>query len=86
MIAHTPRAIGPLLPVAIVRLEHLPRIFDLFYTTKPLGLSTGLGLSICHRLVTEMGGELRCDSVTGEGATFTVHLPTSRKPETGSGS
>jgi PAS domain S-box-containing protein len=55
--------------------EHLPRIFDLFYTTKPLGLSTGLGLSICHRIVTELGGELTCESVPDKGATFIVRLP-----------
>ena len=66
-----------------IAAEHLSRIFDLFYTTKPLGLNTGLGLSICHRIVTELGGELRCDSVPGQGATFTVHLPVSRKPATG---
>ena len=65
--------------------EHLPRIFDLFYTTKPLGLSTGLGLSICHRIVTELGGELVCDSVPGEGATFVVRLPVPIKNEASSG-
>ncbi len=64
--------------------EHLPRIFDLFYTTKPLGLSTGLGLSICHRIVTELGGELVCNSVLGEGATFVVRLPVPIKNEASS--
>ncbi|TLY26086.1 MAG: PAS domain-containing protein [Nitrospirae bacterium] len=55
--------------------EHLPRIFDPFYTTKPLGQRTGLGLTISHRIVTELGGTLTCVSVVGQGATFIVRLP-----------
>jgi two-component system sensor histidine kinase/response regulator len=37
--------------------------------------STGLGLSIVKKLVQAMSGELTCDSLPGEGATFSVHLP-----------
>jgi signal transduction histidine kinase len=55
--------------------EHLPRIFDPFYTTKPLGKRTGLGLTISHRIITELGGTLTCESVVGQGATFIVRLP-----------
>ena len=55
--------------------EHLPRIFDPFYTTKPLGKRTGLELTISHRIVTELGGTLTCESVVGQGATFIVRLP-----------
>ncbi|TAL10514.1 MAG: PAS domain S-box protein [Nitrospirae bacterium] len=69
-----------------IAAAHLPHIFDLFYTTKPLGVSTGLGLSICHRIVTELGGELVCDSVPGQGATFIVRLPAPIQSATGSGS
>jgi two-component system, cell cycle sensor histidine kinase and response regulator CckA len=55
--------------------EHLPRIFDPFYTTKPLGQRTGLGLTISHRVVTELGGTLTCESVVGQGTTLIVRLP-----------
>jgi len=55
--------------------EHLPRIFDPFYTTKPLGRRTGLGLTISQRIVTELGGILTCESVVGQGTSLIVRLP-----------
>jgi two-component system cell cycle sensor histidine kinase/response regulator CckA len=55
--------------------RHLqPRIFDPFFTTKPIGQGTGLGLAVCHAIVTSFGGELTCESVPGQGATFRVAL------------
>jgi PAS domain S-box-containing protein len=56
--------------------EVLPRIFDPFYTTKPVGSGTGLGLSICHSIVRDLGGELTVRTEHGRGSTFTVLLPT----------
>jgi signal transduction histidine kinase len=53
--------------------EVLGKIFQDFYTTKQRG--AGLGLSIVRRLVTDFRGRVRADSVVGEGATFTVWLP-----------
>jgi PAS domain S-box-containing protein len=51
------------------------RVFDPFYTTKPVGKGTGLGLSICYGIVKEHGGEIRVDNVEPRGAAFTVTLP-----------
>ena len=51
------------------------QIFDPFFTTKSPDEGTGLGLSICYGLVREHSGELRCESVEGEGACFVICLP-----------
>jgi len=55
--------------------EVLPRIFDVFFTTKPVGIGTGLGLAICHQIITGMQGEISVESVVGRGTTFRVALP-----------
>lgn len=52
------------------------KIFNPFFTTKPVGTGTGQGLAISHTVVVEKhGGTLQCDSVEGEGTTFTITLP-----------
>jgi signal transduction histidine kinase len=55
----------------------LPRIFDPLFTTKPVGVGTGLGLPIAREIVRAAGGELSAESVPGSGATFRVRLPVS---------
>jgi two-component system, NtrC family, sensor kinase len=51
------------------------RVFDPFYTTKPVGKGTGLGLSICYGIVKEHGGEIEVQDAPAGGATFTITLP-----------
>ena len=51
----------------------LDRAFDDFYTTKPGG--TGLGLSVVRRLLTDLGGSVRVETVPGQGSVFMVEIP-----------
>jgi two-component system NtrC family sensor kinase len=51
------------------------RVFDPFYTTKPVGKGTGLGLSICYGIVTEHGGMIQVRNEADRGATFRIELP-----------
>jgi len=53
----------------------LPHIFEQFYTTKPIGEGTGLGLAVSHRIVTDHGGQILVDSEIGRGSTIRVVLP-----------
>ncbi len=55
--------------------EHLGRVFEPFFTTKPIGMGTGLGLPVCHRIITALGGEIRVESEVGRGTTFFITLP-----------
>jgi signal transduction histidine kinase len=55
--------------------EDAARCFDLFFTTKPVGEGTGLGLAVVHNIVTNHGGRIDVESAPGRGATFRVHLP-----------
>jgi two-component system cell cycle sensor histidine kinase/response regulator CckA len=63
-----------------IAADDLGRIFDPFYTTKPVGIGTGLGLWICHSIVTHFGGQLSVESQIGVGTTFRVQLPAAPAP------
>lgn len=55
--------------------DDLARLFDPFYTTKPVGEGTGLGLAIAYSIVQEHQGELEVTSTPGQGSCFTLVLP-----------
>src|SRR5690606_14001078 len=52
------------------------RIFEPFFTTKPVGIGTGIGLSVTHSAVTAHGGSVEVREAAGGGAEFVVRLPT----------
>jgi two-component system NtrC family sensor kinase len=54
---------------------NLARIFDPFYTTKPVGKGTGLGLSICYGIIKKIGGDIHVSSTKGEGTAFEIRFP-----------
>jgi signal transduction histidine kinase len=55
--------------------EVLAKIFQPFFTTKPPGQGTGLGLSLSYDIVKAHGGELKAETIEGQGAEFIIHLP-----------
>jgi signal transduction histidine kinase len=56
------------------------RVFDPFYTTKPVGKGTGLGLSICYGIVKEHGGEIQAANLLQGGARVVLELPAGAAP------
>jgi two-component system NtrC family sensor kinase len=58
-----------------IAADHLPRIFEPHFTTKPPGEGTGLGLSIAYRIVEDHGGHFVVESKVNEGSAFTVMIP-----------
>jgi two-component system, NtrC family, sensor kinase len=56
-------------------MQDTHRVFDPFYTTKPVGKGTGLGLSICYGIISEHGGEISVKNAAGQGAAVRVSLP-----------
>jgi len=53
----------------------IDKIFQPFFTTKPAGQGTGLGLSLAYDIVKAHGGELKVETKQGEGAEFFIQLP-----------
>lgn len=59
--------------------EHQAQLFSPFFSTKPRG--SGLGLAVCHRIVTQHGGTITYEPRAGGGSSFRVTLPVSEEPE-----
>jgi signal transduction histidine kinase len=60
--------------------ELLPKIFDLFVTTKPSGKGTGLGLVVCQEIVKAHGGAIDIESTVGTGTSVRIYLPIDERP------
>lgn len=58
-------------------------LFSPFVTTKPSGIGTGLGLPICQRIISQIGGEIQVESQVGQGSTFRVILPPAKGDSAG---
>ena len=61
--------------------ENMRKIFTPFFTTKPVGKGTGLGLAVCYGIIDKMGGKMDVTSELGEGTTFSIVLPLIRETE-----
>ena len=57
-----------------IAAEHLARIYDPFFTTKPMGQGTGLGLSITYGIVREHEATIQCESTPGKGTRFEMRF------------
>lgn len=55
--------------------EHLPKVFDPFFTTRPVGAGIGLGLTVCRDVARAHGGSLQVESVHGQGTVVSMLLP-----------
>ncbi len=55
--------------------ENIKKIFAPFFTTKPVGNGTGLGLSVCYGIIESFGGTMEVKSEQNVGTTFVIHLP-----------
>lgn len=58
------------------------KVFEPFYTTKPVGKGTGMGMAILHGVIKEAGGDIKIESSVGAGTTVSLHIPQVDQPVT----
>jgi PAS domain S-box-containing protein len=64
-----------------ISAENMRKLFRPFFTTRPVGTGTGLGLSVCYGIIAEHDGRIWAESEFGKGATFFIELPITRRRE-----
>lgn len=62
-----------------IRPEHLPHIYEPFFSTRPVGKGAGLGLTVCHSIITALRGSISYSPAVPTGAVFTVKIPIVQK-------
>jgi len=67
-------------------MQEPERVFDPFYTTRPVGQGPGLGLSVCYGIIQEHNGKITCQNRPEGGAIFRIELPAAVDPEHAPGS
>lgn len=75
VVAISVKDTGPGIPA-----DKLKKIFEPFYTTKPVGQGTGLGLSICYGIAQDHDGSIDVESKIGEGTRFVLRIPSEAEP------
>ena len=58
-----------------IRKADMEKIFNPFFSSKPAGQGTGMGLSVCSHLIQQHGGTIGVESERGKGTTFIIDLP-----------
>ena len=64
-----------------INREHLKKVFEPFWSTKGVSIGTGMGLAVSHGIITRHGGAIYVESEEGNGATFTVTIPSAKQSQ-----
>lgn len=81
------RLSGPCMKLVVSDTGHgmerpvMEKVFEPYFTTKPMGKGTGMGLAVVHGIVAGHGGTIEVQSQPGKGTTFTIHFPRIDQPK-----